>query len=154
MRQQSGNFILILCIGLFLSSCDPCANLDCMYDNYSGQFRIISATDGKDLVFGNHKTYDKDNIKFYTLNGTDTSRFDYETKKLPGNGYDSILSVRFFPKSDIAYMRLSNGDIDTFQISYRTTDSRCCGTITEITSYRFNNTINIPGSEGTQEIRK
>lgn len=152
--RMLGKFIFVFCIGLSLSSCDPCANLDCMYDNYYGQFRIISATGGKDLVFGNNKVYDKGNIIFYALNGPDTVRFDYETKAFSGNGYDSILYVRFFPRNETAYMRLSNGDIDTFQISYKTTDSRCCGTITEITNYRFNNTINIPGGVGTQEIKK
>jgi hypothetical protein len=154
LKRISLILTLTLSAGSFLSSCDPCANLDCISDNYFGQFRIISTVDGKDLVFGNSKIYDKDNIKFYALNGPDTTRFDYETQKLPGNGYDSILYVRFFPRSDTAYMRLSNGDIDTFQISYKTIDSRCCGTITEISSYRFNSAINIPGSEGTQEIRK
>jgi hypothetical protein len=29
-----------------------------------------------------------------------------------------------------------------------------CGTITEITKFRYNNTIEIPGDQGTQEIKK
>jgi hypothetical protein len=54
----------------------------------------------------------------------------------------------------IAYMRLSNGDIDTLNISYKTIDTKCCGTITEITNFRFNNSVDIPGDRGTQEIKK
>lgn len=146
--------ILSLFTLFFLSSCDPCANLDCMYDSYIGQFRIVSASGNNDLVFGPDRIYDKNKIKFFTLIGQDTVSYDYETKYFPGSGYDSILSVLFFPKSDIAYMRLSNGDVDTLNISFKTTDSKCCGTVTQITNFRLNNVVNIPGTMGTQEIRK
>ncbi len=98
--------------------------------------------------------YDKNQIKFYSLNGTDTSFFDYQPMKFPGTGYDSILYVRFFPKAEVAYMRLSNGDVDTLNISYHTFNTKCCGTITEIIKFRLNNSIDIPGDKGTQEIKK
>jgi hypothetical protein len=146
--------IVVFGIGLFFYSCDPCHNLDCANSNYFGQFRIARATDGVDLVFGPAHIYDKTKIKFYSLNGTDTTFFDYQTIKFPGTGYDSILHVRFFPENNTAYMNLGNGDIDTFTITYNTYYSRCCGTITEITRFRFNNSVDIPGSQGTQEIRK
>jgi hypothetical protein len=147
-------FFLTATITTLLFSCDPCRNLDCLSDNYHGQFRVVNAIDGKDLVFGSTKIYDKNQIKFYSLNGTDTTFFDYQTIRFPNTGYDSILHVRFFPKVDIAYMRLSNGDVDTLNISYKTYNTRCCGTITEITNFRFNNSVDIPGNKGTQEIRK
>ena len=141
-------------LGLVFFSCDPCKNLDCLSDNYFGQFRIVNAIDGNDLVFGPTKIYEKSQIKFYSLNGVDTTFFNYQTIKFPNTGNDSILHVRFFPKVDIAYMRLSNGDVDTLNISYKTFNTRCCGTITEITNFRFNNSVNIPGNKGTQEIKK
>ncbi len=93
-------------------------------------------------------------IKFYSLKGADTTFFEYETINFGGIGYDSILHVRFFPKTDVAYMRLNNVDIDTLNISFNTFNTKCCGTITEITNFRFNNRTDIPGSEGTQEIKK
>ncbi|ULQ53383.1 hypothetical protein [Flavihumibacter fluvii] len=135
-------------------SCDPCKNLDCLSDNYNGQFRIVRATDGEDLVFGPNSIYEKSQITFYSLKNTDTTFFDYQTIKFPNMGYDSILRVHFFPKTDIAYMRLSNGDIDTLEISHKTLDTKCCGTITEITNFKFNKSVDIPGGMGTQEIRK
>ena len=147
-------FTFLIVLGLVFSSCDPCNNLDCLSDNYYGQFRIVSATDGKDLVFGPTKIYDKNQIKFYSLKGPDTTYFNYQTISFPNSGYDSILYVRFFPKADIAYMRLSNGDIDTFNVFYHTVDTKCCGTITEITNFRFNNLADMPGDKGTQDIRK
>jgi hypothetical protein len=141
-------------LALLLPSCDPCKNLDCLSDNYYGQFRIVSATDGRDLVFGPTRIYDKNQISFYSLKGTDTTFFDYQALRFPNTGYDSILHVRFFPKADIAYMRLTNGDVDTLAIAYKTFGTKCCGTITEITNFRFNNAVDIPGIKGTQEIKK
>jgi hypothetical protein len=147
-------FTTIIILAILFPSCDACKNLDCLTDSYYGQFKIVRATDGKDLVFGQNKIYDKNQIKFYSLKGRDTTFFDYQTTKFPGTGYDSILYVRFFPKADIAYMRLSNSDIDTLNISYNIFSTKCCGTITEITSFRFNNSVDIPGDKGTQEIKK
>lgn len=155
------NYMQILKIFLFslafislFNSCNNCGKLDCISDIDSGQFRIVKATDGKDLVFGVNKIYDKNAIKFYTLKGTDTTFFQYEPLKFSGIGFDSILNVRFYPRTDIAYMRLSNSDIDTLQISYNTTKTKCCGTVTEITKFRLNNLVDIIGNNGTQEIKK
>src|SRR5690348_13371646 len=84
----------------FLTSCDPCRNLDCLTSNYDGQFRIVSVSNGNDLVFGPNRVYDKNQIRFYTLTGTDTTFFNYQTIRFPGAGYDSVLQVHFFPKTD------------------------------------------------------
>jgi hypothetical protein len=144
----------LIIISFIAQSCDPCRNLKCLSSNYDGQFRIVSKTDGKDLVFGPASIYNKNLIKFYALKGNDTTFFDYQTIKFGSIGYDSILYVRFFPVTDIAYMRLSNGDIDTFNITLNTFGTRCCGSITEITNFRFNNIVDIPGNKGTQELKK
>jgi hypothetical protein len=151
-------FIILFCcgvtMGMLWQSCDRCDNLECDTDSYHGQFRIVSAIDGTDLVFGNNRIYDKDKIRFYALKGSDTSVFEYSTVKFGNIGYDSILYVYFFPRTDLAYMDLGNGDVDTLGISYETINDRCCGAITEITNYRFNNRVDIPGNRGTQAIRK
>ncbi len=151
-RLKKWTCLIILAVVFY--SCNKCANLDCISDNYYGQFRIVSATDGKDLVFGPNRIYFQNEIKFYSLAGQDTTFFDYQPTRFPNAGYDSILQVRFFPKADVAYMRLGNGDIDTLNISYNTFKSQCCGEITEITNFKLNNSIDIPGNKGTQEIRK
>ena len=141
-----------------LASCDPCNNLDCMYSNYNGQFRIISRNDNKDLVFGPDKIYDKSQIRFYSLNGTDTTYFETKAIYAPGTGYDSILSVNFFtassPVSSIAYMRLSNGDVDTLNLAYQSITSKCCGTVTEINNFRVNNVTDLGNNSNTREIKK
>ncbi|WP_207493790.1 hypothetical protein [Aridibaculum aurantiacum] len=141
-------------LATFFSSCDPCKNLDCISDNFFGQFRITSASTGNDLVFGSNRVYDKDQIRFYSLKGTDTTFLDYQPIRYAGTGYDSVLYVHFFPPTDVAYMRLSNGDIDTLHISYNTRTTKCCGTITEITKFRFNNMVDIPVDNSTPELKK
>ena len=147
-------FLFTIMPGFLFYSCNPCDNLDCLSSNYYGQFRIVKATNGSDLVFGQASIYDKNKIKFYSLKGTDTTFFDYQAIMFPGTGYDSILHVLFFPQPDIAYMRLGNGDIDTLNMSYSSFKTKCCGTITDITNFRFNNSVDIPGNKGTQELKK
>ena len=137
-----------------ISSCDRCSNIACDQFPPEGYFRIVSATTGQDLVFGSTRIYDKNQIKFYSLTTTDTTFFNYQAIKISGTGYDSVLRVRFYPSKEVAYMRLSNGDIDTLNITYKTTTTRCCGNGTEITNFRYNNTVDIPGDKAIQELKK
>jgi len=143
----------LLFLVLFLSACDPCARLDCAYSDYDGQFRIVRASDGSDLLFGSQKLYAADSLRFYTVKGSDTTVFQSSSAYLPGSGYDSILQVRFFPQADTAYMQLPNGDVDTLTMAFETIPSRCCGTRTNITAFRLNDAAALPG-DGTQIIRK
>lgn len=151
-------FIIFLITGLLcliVFSCNPCDKLDCIADNYYGQFRIVSKTDGKDLVFGDGSIYDKNNIKFYSIKGTDTIFFENIPTKFPGIGYDSILSVLFYPgKNSSAFIKFNELDTDTLTINYNSFKTKCCGTITAITNFRYNNIFDLPGSAGVKEIRK
>ena len=147
--------ILIFAIGLLLSSCsNTCENLDCISSNYHGQFKVIKATDGKDLVFGPNKIYDKSKIKFYSLNDGDTIFFEYQANKDLNTQLDSVLSVTFSPKADIAYMKLSNSDIDTINITYKIFNSECCGTINEITKIIVNNDVSNTENKDIVKIKK
>ncbi len=147
-------FFLSATIATLLFSYDPCNNLGCYENPQAGHFRIVSASTGQDLVFGPNKIYDKNKIKFYSLKGTDTTFFNYQPIKSGGAGYDSILLVRFFPNPEVAYMRLSNGDIDTLNITYKTNKTKCCGTQTSIMNFRYNNSFDISGLTGIQELKK
>jgi hypothetical protein len=51
-------------------------------------------------------------------------------------------------------MQLSNGDIDTLALSFKTYGTKCCGTITEISNFRWNNKENLPGNLGMQLLKK
>jgi hypothetical protein len=141
-------------LSLLLISCDPCNNIECVTDNATGQFRITSATNGSDLVFGPARVYDKNQIKFYSMAGTDTNFIPSVAIPYNTNGIDSIIVVHFLPKPDIAYMRLSNGDIDTFNISYTTRPSKCCGNITDIVKFNFNQGSDVPKTNNPVELKK
>lgn len=149
---------LKLCSLLFITtifhSCEPCLTVDCLSDNLDGQFRIVSAADGRDLVFGSTKIYDSRQIKFYSLKGTDSTFFNSIASRNTGVGYDSILQVRFYPRVDTAFMFLGNGDVDTLKISYDPTNMKCCGNVFRISNFRINNAVDIPGGKGVQEIKK
>lgn len=136
-------------------SCDPCGLIKCAGNNFYGQFRIVDKATGSDLVFGTTAIYNKNQIRFFSLSGADTLNYEYSTIKFGGNGYDSILYVRFYPlPGDIVFMKFSDTDIDTLNLSYNTASSKCCGTSTSITKFRYNNSVEFPGDEGTQEIKK
>ncbi len=134
-------------------SCNPCKNVDPPSPNY-GAFRIVGKIDGKDLVFGSNKVYNKNLIRFYSLQGQDTTFLNYHPIKSLGIGYDSILMVEFSWNPETAYMRLSDGDIDTFNVTYQSRPHKCYPTLTEITSFRYNNLIVIPPSDGVYELKK
>jgi hypothetical protein len=149
-------FLLFSLIGaLLVLSCDPCRNVDCKPDdhNYEAQLRVVSRTDGKDLVFGPTRIYNKEAIKFYTFNGTDTTFFQCQPYILKRTEYDSILLVNFFPKANTAYMRLSNGDKDTLTFKYGTEQARCC-VINVITELSFNDSSSISNQHGVIELSK
>jgi hypothetical protein len=120
----------------FVSSCTPCDKYECAVDGY-GSFKIISS-DGKDLLFGPHKRYNVSQIRFYAVSGSDTSYFESRAG-VHSHVTDSFLYVSFKPMPDTAYMRLSDGDIDTLAItSVRHERGRCCPATTEITDIRLN----------------
>ena len=145
----------MLCSGLilFFLACDECRNLDCISSDLDGNFRIISDTSGKDLVFGPDKIYNKDSIRFFSINGTDTVVFRPEAVPVVGTP-DSALRVFFHPTYATAYMLLSDGDVDTLAITSESYDTDCCGRITNIKNFRFNTSVDIPGQQVVHELRK
>ena len=147
-------FFLIAFAAISGYSCNQCNYLDCAGDNYYGQFRIISSVDGKDLVFGQNAVYNKNYIRFYSIKDKDTIFFDSENIKWSGGVSDSMIQVKFLPKTDTAFMRLSDGDVDTLAVTFKTLDTKCCGNITEISNFRFNNKFDLAGSKGVQSIKK
>lgn len=137
-------------------SCDKCRFLDCSVTNTSAQFRIVSKLNGNDLVFGSNSIYDKNKIKFFSLNGNDTSFFQYS----PINRYssdirDSILKV-YFPENlqGIVFIKLTNVDVDTLTLTYVTENTKCCGAVTTISKFIYNNTNDIGSNGEIRELKK
>lgn len=142
-----------LLFGLCLCACDPCRNLDCAVSNDTGLFRIVDKTSGNDLLFGAQKKYEPAALKFYALSGADTIVFQSRVEPYYGDEADSILQVRFHTHPSQVFIDFGNGDIDTLQMTFENVDSRCCGTLTNFTQLRYNNTQDLPMT-GIQEIKK
>jgi hypothetical protein len=153
--MQNLKFIIAISItGLLFHACD-CSKVDCSPpDENFANFRIVSANDGTDLVFGPNKIYDKNQLQFYTINGSDTSFFENKLIKYPGVGYDSLIYVFFPDAPGAAFIKLSNADTDTLDMTYQTVKTECCGSTKVIANYRYNNSIDIPGTSAIQEIKK
>jgi hypothetical protein len=146
-------FSVILLL-IILAACDPCKNLDCITSNYAAQFRIVSTATGKDLVFGPAAVYDVTKIKVYALRNSDTVFFEAKALNVRGAGYDSVLYVNFFPESGLAYLRLNNADTDTLSLDFKRYTSKCCGDITEIGNFKFNNIKDLGGNSEVRVIGK
>ena len=133
-------FYIILPI--VLSSC-CIGNRKCNQDNNSSRFRILSASNGQDLVFGASKIYSKDFIKFYSLSGTDTVFHSYGAGPNPNPGEDSLLFVQFdYRKNETVFLKLSNTDTDTLKLVYEVVDaSPCCENYTSVKPELHNNNV-------------
>ena len=131
-------FYVILPI-TFASCC--LGNRKCNQDYSSARFRIVNSTNGQDLVFGSTKVYDKDFIKFYSLNGPDTIIHHYGAGPNPNPGQDSLLFVDFdYRKKETVFIRLTNTDVDTLNVIYQLVDaSPCCPDYTTAKPNSFNN---------------
>jgi len=147
--------ITVLSFSLIQISCDQCYGIDCLYDNYDGQVQIIDKTDGSNLVFGSSPKFDKNKIKFFSITGIDTTLYKYTLNGESDLPNDSFLSVHFYPEtSNPIFIFLNDNDIDTLNITYKTTITKCCGRITEITNFNYNNTMDVPGNYGTVQFKK
>jgi hypothetical protein len=154
-KKERMRFVLaFMVMVLSLSACDPCRNLDCLFNDYSGTFRIVRASNNSDLLFGAQRAYTPNELRFFTVASGDTTFFEHQAIYQAGTGYDSVLEVRFLPNIDTAFMRLGNGDVDTLKLTYKSFNTRCCGTITEVENFRHNNAVNLGGSRGVRTIVK
>mgnify|MGYP007095241197 FL=1 len=127
--MKTNIFAKIFFYALFPLTIASCClgNRKCNPDYTSARFRIVNSLNGQDLVFGSSKIYDKDFIKFYSLNGTDTILHHYGTGPNPNPGQDSILFVDFdYRKQNVVFVRLTNSDIDTLNIIYELVDASPC----------------------------
>ena len=144
--------LIVLNAGCYIDK--PCkdSNMICP-DTYESLFRIISKTDGKDLVFGPSSLYNKSKIKIFSLSGNDTTFANYEPYRLVLNGYDSVLHFKISAKPDTLYLQLNANDIDTISVSYGQTRGRCCS-INSIRYLNYNNSGSLPNFNGTVEFKK
>ena len=132
--------VLLLLVVSLASCC--LGNRKCNQDDHSARFRILSASNGQDLVFGSSAIYNKNSIKFYSLNGIDTIFHHYGAGPNPNPGQDSLLYVDFdYRKKETVFVALNTSDTDTLIVKYKLIDaSPCCQDYTapEPASYNSN----------------
>lgn len=134
------------------SSCDYCSTIDCSPGSVPIAFRLLNQTGDTDLVFGRASSYHKDSIRFYTLQGSDTIGLQYQPSIL---GTDSVLEVNVLLNTITnVYMELNAFDTDTFHVTYRNFNEKCCGAYTQIDSLRYNYQPPFPMGQRLVELRK
>jgi hypothetical protein len=141
-------------VALFSCSRNKCGEqFDCA-DLTGVEFRIVRAADGVDLVFGPMRVYDKNAFKFYTLKGADTVFFDYNFYYATRGTLDTTIGVTFPRGTAAAFVRLSNGDVDTLSMAYKTNTTNCGCMTTNISSVRVNNSTDVQGPTPLVQLRK
>ena len=149
--------IFSLFLVIFLAACNidrPCkdSNLVCP-DWFESTFRIVSKSDGRDLVFGPRSIYDYSTIRVFSLKLGDTTFADFKADRLVLNGYDSIMRFKILSKADTLHIELSSSDIDTIKVSYGQSQGRCCS-FNSIRTLNYNNSGALPNCNGTVEFKK
>ncbi|HEX2607606.1 MAG TPA: hypothetical protein VHK91_09515 [Flavisolibacter sp.] len=139
-------------LGMAVSSCRQCGNVDCPPTNASELFRIVDAA-GKDLVFGPGKIYDKSQVRFYNLQGSDTIFLTSQILPPSGSSTDSAFLVAFSASRNTSYVPYGNGDADTLNLDLLTLSSKCCGTSTTLNGIKFNG-VSLSRVNGTYQLRK
>ncbi len=139
---------------VILLGCDPCRNLDCISSNIEGRFRF-SNQENKNLLYGEFAVYDS--IRFYSINGSDTTFYSQYTQPIGDNFPDSILHITFNPPTNsIVFIDYDGIEKDTLDLTFHSYGTECCGTITNITNFRYNNQIDLGAASlnSYMEIKK
>jgi hypothetical protein len=130
-------FLLILPI-VFNSCCIGAGK--CAQDSYSSRFRIVEGTTGHDLIFGMNNIYDKDQIKMYSLSGTDTIHHMCEPGPNPNPGEDSLLYADFdYRRFETVFISLKTAVVDTIDVRYPSVEVRCCPDYRTVELISYNN---------------
>jgi hypothetical protein len=149
-------FFVLLIPLMTITSCCLTGDRKCYQGNNSAIFRILSGSNGQDLVFGPSGIYDKNLIKFYSINGIDTIFHYYGAGPNPNPGQDSLLFVTFdHRKKDTVYVLLNNSDTDTLYLKYQMVDGApCCPDYSQIYPSKYNKTFLQTMSGGITIINK
>lgn len=126
---------------LTIFSCSDECFVDCIGEDPSLYFQIVSKVDSTDLVFGDSKIYDLEDLKAFSLNANDTTKYEIMSNAIDLSG-DRLLSLEFdnFNVSSI-FLDYGNSDIDTIGLSFIEISSECCGTYNRINTVRQNGNV-------------
>jgi hypothetical protein len=150
------HYLLLFFAVLIIESCvvdRPCKNAgDFCPDSYESLFRITGKLDGKDLLYGPDKVYDKSAIRIFSVRGADTAFANYQPYRLMKDGYDSVLYFKLASRVDTLFVRLNAVDVDTITLSYGMSEGRCCS-FHAIRAMSYNHAAALP-NDGTVAFKK
>ena len=135
--------VLLACFCFFVSiialSCTtgPCDDtLDALPLSPYLSFRVVSATDSSDLLFGANRRFDPRSVELKYRSGGVVSAIPLQTFRSSSARYDSVLLATLDPAVDSAWLQLEAGDSTRLDFEYRKFKG-CGGTGHELTSLRI-----------------
>lgn len=145
---------MIIASTLLIGGC-CLGNRKCNQEDLNERYRVLN-TSGMDLVFGPGKRFDKNTIRFFSLNGTDTVFHHYGPGPNPDPGGDSLLFVSYdYRKYETVFVKLDPTDTDTISIRYEAVDgSPCCPDYTAAVTARYNSVVPVTGFGGITVLKK
>ncbi|MDA3615392.1 hypothetical protein [Polluticaenibacter yanchengensis] len=131
-------YLFIISVSVIFFSCDNCRYLECAVSNLAINISLTEKLTGKDLLFGPDAKYDAENVIFYSVENRDTILHSKDIFKFPKTNYDTIIQVSLLKNSEKVYVQWEAGKVDSFDISYQSYRSRCCGVLTGIQTLLYN----------------
>jgi len=139
---------LLLCFVVIaaMAACkqeDKCAGVVCLSPvelQHSVRLRLLSATDSTDLLFGPDRRYNADSLQLNLpgVMGISTGYASPTPHTDPPP--DSILTATIYNRPDTVLLRLSDGDVDTIAVRYRSSSNPdpCCAGTVKLAGMRYN----------------
>lgn len=125
---------------LVFTSCDPCRNLECVTSDLELSFLFLDEA-GNNVAYGDSAAYDS--IRFYSLNGIDTTFYSARPYLYQRNSIsDTAIAVEFNqPTTSDILIDYDGQEQDTLVLDITSRKTKCCGTISDIYSFRYNNAV-------------
>lgn len=133
-------FTLVGLVFIVLTSCSPCRNLDCIFSKYDFSFQIVDKATGENLVFGPNAVIEYEEIKLYSIIGSDTITYSTLVKGIDLKSQDKLITVEVFPPTGVLFLEYPDKSRDTLSLTFSQRETECCGLVTSITSITRNGT--------------
>lgn len=136
--RKTLKFTLTGFIFVFLTSCGPCRNLDCISSTYDFSFQIVDENTGRNLVFGPDAIFEYKEIRLYSIIGSDTVIYPTRVKGLDLQSQDKLIIVEVFPPTGVLFLEYPDKSRDTLSLTFSQTETQCCGSVVTMTSITRN----------------
>lgn len=130
--KLSTSFLLLIGLILYTSSCSEFCEGECIGEDPTFYFNILSATDSTNLVFGDQKLYDIESLKAFRVDVTDTTFFNVETYDPAVSEFPALRFDHVDFTATVIFLEFNESDIDTLSLRFQTSKGDCCYPITRL----------------------